>query len=333
MSKARGLSEMELNLRTVLLQQIAGQSRSVVNNAIQTTKLVVSFFLQHGHKTFEEILDDMQAQLPAVEPEPSSASQRSAEKADNREYEKLRQFIFNKVLTTNAGDHKSIRTQSCIDVLVQAGLSIDELQKIYLQVNRDEVKYYTEMRNRLEDSYRNYGPSEMWFANFIGYIAEYLERRTTERNQLDVPPLWYRCRNCGDTGQHWCSTCPLQVNTFGSDTNYIICYISTLNTGCLNPQIIDSLVGLKQHIEEVFLHNVQQNDKITHELYTFTVKAIILSLAKMNIPGRLIHSCKYVSEEAADAILYSKLSGVLPELVDVNALKTIIKGYLDNYVS
>ena len=58
MAKDRGLSEMELNLRTTLLQQIAGQSRSVVDTAIQTTKFTVGFFLQHGHKSLEDIFDE-----------------------------------------------------------------------------------------------------------------------------------------------------------------------------------------------------------------------------------------------------------------------------------
>jgi hypothetical protein len=59
MAKANGLSATELQLRTVLLQRMAGQPRNVIDTAIQTTKLVTAFLVGQGHKTLEEMLEEV----------------------------------------------------------------------------------------------------------------------------------------------------------------------------------------------------------------------------------------------------------------------------------
>ena len=59
MAKSRGLSSTELQLRTVLLQRMAGQPRNIIDTAIQTTKLVTAFLLHEGHKSLEELLDEV----------------------------------------------------------------------------------------------------------------------------------------------------------------------------------------------------------------------------------------------------------------------------------
>ena len=59
MAKARGLSGTELHLRTVLLRRMAGQDRNVIDTAVQTTKFVIGFLVQNGHKGLDEMLDDV----------------------------------------------------------------------------------------------------------------------------------------------------------------------------------------------------------------------------------------------------------------------------------
>ena len=58
-AKSHGLSSTELQLRTVLLQRMAGQPRDIIDTAIQTTKLVTAFLLHEGHKSLEDLLDEV----------------------------------------------------------------------------------------------------------------------------------------------------------------------------------------------------------------------------------------------------------------------------------
>ena len=44
MYKTRGLSVLELQVRTAFLGQMAGQSRQVVDNMVRATRMVVEYF-------------------------------------------------------------------------------------------------------------------------------------------------------------------------------------------------------------------------------------------------------------------------------------------------
>ena len=52
MYKTRGLSVLELQVRTAFLGQMAGQSRRVVDNMVTATRMVVEYFrYENVHRT------------------------------------------------------------------------------------------------------------------------------------------------------------------------------------------------------------------------------------------------------------------------------------------
>jgi len=59
LAKTRGLSATELELRSVLLRRMAGQSRTIIDTAIQSTKLIIAFLVQNGHKSLGELLEEV----------------------------------------------------------------------------------------------------------------------------------------------------------------------------------------------------------------------------------------------------------------------------------
>lgn len=173
MAKERGLSEMELNLRTVLQQQMAGKSRVVVASVVQTTKLVVGFFLQNGHKSLEEILEEFKS---PTQPKPVLTDRNLAKNftfQEVREFERLRVFIFQKVLSNNNLD-TSLRTQSCIDVLMEGNLKVCDLYSIHNDASSILHIFQQVLTNKLEKIYRRSGPKQLSFEKFIEFVYEYI---------------------------------------------------------------------------------------------------------------------------------------------------------------
>ena len=69
------MADLELTLRTVFLEKMAGQSRAVVDQTIRTTRLVVAYFTSNGHRELEDLLeeareDEVEACLLYTSPSP-----------------------------------------------------------------------------------------------------------------------------------------------------------------------------------------------------------------------------------------------------------------------
>lgn len=330
MAKERGLSEMELNLRTVLLQRMAGQSRSMINNAVQTTRLVVGFFLQNGHKTLDEILGEsspeMLAELSPAADTPQLAGLESREQAD---YEQLRRFITEKVLSSPSLASRGIRTQACIEVLVEGGLTVQQLRQLYQKHGRDEVRFYTDMRNQLEANYKKLGPPDMWFANFVGFVAEFLERGDGEVKAADAPPSWYVCRNCKEAGRHWIRSCTAPRFKSGQDD---CLYLSEfIAQSMANHSVVQSLVGLRNHLENEFSKALEHAPTpATTELYSLTAKGVVAGMAALNIPMKQLKACKHMTKAEQNDQLFRRLryAGAFPALVNLEVIIDIIKDYV-----
>merc|ERR1719361_1552606 len=52
----KGLTELELSLRSAFLNKMSGQPRSVVDQFITTSRMIVKYFKTHGHLPLKEIL-------------------------------------------------------------------------------------------------------------------------------------------------------------------------------------------------------------------------------------------------------------------------------------
>ena len=79
----KGLEELELKLRTVFLEKMSGQPRAIVDQTIRTTRLVIKFFRENGHKTMKDIMK--QAQKKQAEFEEQKRQMAAAEKDDMTE--------------------------------------------------------------------------------------------------------------------------------------------------------------------------------------------------------------------------------------------------------
>ena len=180
MAKGRGLSEMELNLRTILLQKMAGKSRDVVSSVVQTTKLVVGFFLQNGHKSLEEIIEEIEpTPVPTMSPRSrrKRASPNTFAPHEKKDYEQLRMFIFKKVLANDQLD-PSLRTQSCIDVLMEVNLKMADLYNSYCGISNDANRslVFTEiLTKKVEGMYKRAGPRGLPLKTFILFVIEFLQ--------------------------------------------------------------------------------------------------------------------------------------------------------------
>jgi len=343
MANSRGLSNMELNLRTILMQKMAGQSRSVVSSAIQTTKLVVGFFLQNGHKTLEQLLDEAEL-IPSTTKYSKPTSNPECSGKELEEYESLRKFIFGKVFTSNALAEKSIRTQSCIDVLLEEDMTLERLRSLYDSLRKDEVKLHSELKKRIEKTYHRIGPPGLNFTNFVGFMAEFLDRSPVlsarsppideapafQASTNSNVPAWYRCRNCRVARRHWYAQCGHNNRTVEDET-YINNFLRTFPKQ--DPSVLQSLRHLKHHLEKVFRppssyssHNTPQNRQLCH----LAAQSVIQGMASLNIPGRLLLECKTMSEDIANSRLYAKFKNgkAFPTFIDLEAVKKIIKEYV-----
>ena len=331
MAKERGLSEMELNLRTILLQKIAGQSRSVVNNAIQTTKLAVGFFLQHGHKTLDQIQDEAEETEHVA---PTNHNTRpTINPKDKEDYHILKRYIMGKIAMSQSihDDLIENQAQALIEVLICATLTVDEMHGTYLALGKNEVEFYSEMRKQLERIYKQRGPPEMWFANFIGFVSEFLDGRALpgSSGRDGRTPVWYVCRNCQRPGLHLWLDCPHFKHESLDDFQYL----TRLKQGYRpSRDIFYSLQALRRHIESVLTLSTKDLGERGVELCTLVTDNCVLALAEKKITESFLRKCKSYTQAKVDMVLFKSLaaSSPFPTVIDQSVLFNIIRDYISN---
>ena len=79
MVKARGIGDLELQLRTAFLGMMAGQSRQVVDQTILATRLVVRFFHINGGRTLQDLMSEAKQQLHMNNVSPENPEERRQE--------------------------------------------------------------------------------------------------------------------------------------------------------------------------------------------------------------------------------------------------------------
>ena len=79
MVKARGIGDLELQLRTAFLGMMAGQSRQVVDQTILATRLVVKFFHINCGRTLEDLMSESKRQLIRIDTSPENPEERRQE--------------------------------------------------------------------------------------------------------------------------------------------------------------------------------------------------------------------------------------------------------------
>ena len=348
LGKERGLSNMELKLRTTLMPKIAGQSRTVVSSVVQTTKLALSFFIQNGHKSLEELHAEVKP-FPTRSLRPQKSGEELSKK-ELAEYERLRSFIFSKVFHDNGLADKSIRTQSCIDALIAADLSVAKLRSNYNRHGGSGRTFYVEMCSAMEKIYDRVGPQKFNFKNFVSAIVEFLKRteeatgskqglpaaaaaanalELDEAEEAGAPaPAWYRCRICGLTRAHWFYQCPNFANSKSvNDEKYIANFIGTY------PNLIATTTNLlsqfRPYLEDHFIASCSLESKRTFCL--LTVEALIKGMAALNMSDRLLLQCRGLHEDIANQRLYNKFknaASAFPSYLNLDAVKQIIKDYV-----
>ena len=300
---------MELNLRTTLLQQIAGQSRRVVDTAIQTTKFTVGFFLQHGHKSLEDIFDETEEeQVPISGSDPSSKDSIR----DVEDYHILKKYICGKIAMTQPIHEDLIdsQAQALIEVLKMASLTVQEMHGIFLSMGKNEVKFYAEMRRRLEQSYKERGPPQMWFANFVGFVSEFLDGRAVpvSAGAEGGTPAWYVCRNCRETGQHLWDDCP----RFKHDSEDDCEYLKTLNLlrrkHRYKDDVLLSLQALRKYVESVLKISTKHMSSEVADLCTGIAENCVVVLATKDIAHKNLTRCRQYDTEKIEKVDMQKHS-------------------------
>ena len=214
MAQQRGLGELELHLRTVLLQRMAGQSREIVDRTIQTTRLVVGYFRLNARKSREELIAEAVALAPRMREKKdgegegesrgrgreesrrsgggrgseggvgskSKATSATPTPADLAEYEELRRFIFSRFLATSMAKTRSTcRTQLFSEALWRAKLGMEELLALY---TRNRTTFVRVLRQRMIDAYHSVGPREVSFDEFATFVAAFIESMRTEKSKV-----------------------------------------------------------------------------------------------------------------------------------------------------
>jgi hypothetical protein len=258
MAQRRGLEELELHLRTVLLQRMAGQSRHVVNTTIQTTRLLIGYFRANQGKTAQQILAEAMDLVPLMGPaernedlaggggddgvgrhrrsggdEPTDGGRKGKGAAVGvathlAEYEDLRRFIFSRFMATSLFSGSQFRTLSISEALHRAQLGMADLRALYQQA-RDRHVFRRLLKDRMGTQYMGYGPRELSFGDFAGFVADFFDEAKGRANKEEEarrgaalavpgsgPPAWYACSRCAMPAAHWSNAC---VSFAGAETD------------------------------------------------------------------------------------------------------------------
>ncbi len=207
--RENGLPDLELTLRTTFLGKMAGQSRAVVDQTIRATRLVVAFFRQHGHKTFETMMREASEEAERTQ----RARDRSGQ-AKQQEYQHtpadpdLRQTEFKKMFESfqpaaqyfrrrllkkgsnpsplRSSEDVKVLVDMLINSLIQAQMDHDRLASVYLK-DKERYKHRNNLRNylglALGDAYRHCGPPELNVNQFIDLIIDYCGNHVFAKQQ------------------------------------------------------------------------------------------------------------------------------------------------------
>jgi len=343
MGKVRGLEEMELNMRTILLKTIAGQSKAIIDNAIHTTKLVVKFFLQNGHKSFEELLFESRVYAFDVlaEAENADCNKPSVSVA----YDQLEAYLCDKIASCvlpSTAHRKLPRGENCIRALKAAGLTVDALHSLYNLHAQHEAGFHSELSSKLYSLYEVYEPN-LRFKIFVQYLTDFLSQNRTGGAQSDDyhinggnnVPSWYLCRACMASG-HWLDDCPRsRRQQTVSDKEYLDKYLETNKLATKTGNWAANMKTLEQcelYISRSLSKTCQVGTKALEAFCNMVAKAVVKGLAISNVQGKNLHHCKGLNMQQVVEKLkipHSKTSLKFPHLVDMNYVLDVIMKYIE----
>ena len=205
----QGLAVLELTVRTAFLDKMAGQPRALVDQAVRTTRLVVSFFKQHGHRPIEDLV------MTAKETElMEDRLKTSAEETSQKHINKLDQINFRKkfesykplaeymtrrlskkspsmaLATQKSADEVKIMVDMLINCLVKSGIEFEQLKEMYAE-DKQKFKHRNNLRaqlvRKLASSYRDHGPQDIEASQFINLMIDFCGNEVFNRPSTSNP--------------------------------------------------------------------------------------------------------------------------------------------------
>ncbi len=194
----QGLTGVELKLRSAFLCKMSGQSRAIVDQTVRTTRLIVSFFRQHGDKSFETMMleakEEAEKELATARDQKNQGAEMAMMQPsdpDLRQSEYVKMFESFKpvsnhltrrlsrrsnIMQGKSAEDLKVVVDMLINSLIMAKIDHDRLVSMYLkdrQSFQHRGNFYRDLTCALAGPYRQHGPVELKVNQFVDLIVDY----------------------------------------------------------------------------------------------------------------------------------------------------------------